>query len=249
MISLHIGVHKTGSTSLQWFLGAHREPLSKAGFRFPEGLVKPNNHVEIYLACLRDGRDSMALLSARREQYLNAAERARNEVLDWVAQAHDRGESLILSTEGLSLLRFPDELIRLHRMLGDGRVPVRVVCVLRNPADYLASYRAQIESGRGRRPSSDPASALYVEPDSWLADFPAMLSVWRAQFGSRAVTLVDYDAEVAANGDVLPATLRALGIPAQMVPEPGAAPMQNVTRTGGLLSRLLGRRGGRRQGG
>lgn len=137
----------------------------------------------------------------------------------------------IFTSEGLSLLRSPAELERLHALLGAGRHPVKIVCVLRRPADYLTAYRRQILKLPGRKPSADPASALYVEPDSWLADFPALLKAYGDRFGHESVTVVDYDAEMKRVGDVLPASLQALGLPEALIPAPNAVRRQNVDST------------------
>ena len=45
-----------------------------------------------------------------------------------------------------------------------------VVVVLREPAEFLASYRVSSRWLDGQ-PSSDTDSILYSEPDSWLVDY------------------------------------------------------------------------------
>src|SRR5215475_4156381 len=57
-IFLHIGTHRTGTTSLQTYLGRHRTLLASSGFAFYRGGFMPNNHVELHAAALRQERDS-----------------------------------------------------------------------------------------------------------------------------------------------------------------------------------------------
>lgn len=206
MIFVHIGTYKTGTKSLQNFLGEHREELSAAGRPVFEGRFQQNNHIELYLSVMRRERDSLG-------------KRALGLVVDDALVEETRARiagsgAKIFSTEGLSLLRYDDEMQALKALVGEAVI----VLVRRNRADFLDAYRAQILSFPGRKPSDDPESALYVGEDAWIADHDTLQSLYCRHF--ETVRVVDYDKAVAAEGDVLPAVLREMEIPIQV--QPGA---------------------------
>ncbi len=210
LIYLHIGTHKTGSTSLQRFLAESRQHLRRIGTDVYSGKIEPENHLELYLAAMRPERDSFAkqkwALKVDAEFLRSTIVRVR----EFIASSPSR--SLIFTTEGLSLLRHPDEIERLRDMLDAPRHDVRVVLVLRNRQDFLQSYERQLLKIGGRATSSDPQSAFYVGPDSWLANFEELQQLYRKGFGPDALSVIDYDAEMRTSGNVLPAVIQAFGL-------------------------------------
>ena len=125
--------------------------------------------------------------------------------------------TLVYSHEDLSYARHDDELEGL-RALFDGR-PVRVVIVLRQPEAFLRSYREQL-TATGFPISDDPTSFAYVEADSWLVDYDALVAGYRRHFGTDNVEVLDFDAIVADEGSIVPAFARLLGLDASSLPAP-----------------------------
>lgn len=211
---LHIGPHKTGTTSLQQFL--HDEVdglLAAARAWYPTGLVVPTAHSELPLLTVRPERTWPARI--RLPETCDAAwlEVARAQVRSWFAEA--RQPRLVLSHEDLSYLRSDDELDHLRALLGDH--PVRVIAVRRDRSDFLHSYASQLHA-TGFPPSEDPTSFAYVEPDSWVADHDALLAGFRRTFGEERVEVVDYEEAMARDGSVIPALADRIGIPRAALP-------------------------------
>lgn len=216
---IHIGTHKTGSSSLQHWLGSSRERLDQFGFAYFTGAFEPDNHVELFAVPMRPGREAFA-----REKYGIVGSEAELEGLrdrfrDFAAR--HSGHHLILSCEGLSLLRFDDEIERFRSIFEPTDREVIVVLVLRNKADFLDSFRRQIIKHRDRELSDNPSSVRYVEPDSWLADYDAIEEIWGRSFPSSPVRVIDYDQAIERDGDVLPAVMRAMDLPDSVIPEAG----------------------------
>lgn len=209
-IMLHIGTHRTGSTSIQAFLAKNRRALGRQGLRVYRGSIEPNNHTELYLAAMRPERDSLAKMKMKRPFDSSAVERARSRIHRFLDSAD--AEKVLFTTEGLSLLRFPDELERLLELIRAEEHHVSVILYLRNRDDFLSSYRRQLAKQPGREPSSNRDSVLYVEPDSWLADYDHLLEVWRAAFGTDAIHVINYDAELDRAGSVIPSFVAKLGV-------------------------------------
>jgi hypothetical protein len=213
-VVLHIGTHKTGTTSIQRFLRDHEELLRAAGVVFPPGLLRDANHMELHMLAMRAGRESPA-----RRAHPDAAgpaweASAREHVRRAVAEA--TADTVVLSAEGLWFLRHDDEMTRLRDLFGEH--DVEVVVLVRDATSFLASYaRTLDELGIAR--SGDPASVAYVESDSWLVDVDGNLARWRAAFGADRVTVLDYDACVRADGSVIPAFLERLGIARSRLPD------------------------------
>jgi hypothetical protein len=213
-IVLHVGTHKTGTTSLQQFLRDHADTLlAEAGVDYPPGLVIPNAHAELPLLAVRPDRlwpARIRLPETRDPAWLAAAERHVREVL-----RASRRPVVVLSHEDLSYARFDDELVRLRDLLGDA--PVRVIVFLREARSFLESYRAQLVA-TGFELSDDPTSFAYVEPDSWLVDQDGLLEGYRRAFGASSVEVFDYQSTVDRDGSVIPTVAERLGIPRSSLP-------------------------------
>ncbi len=198
---LHIGTHKTGTTSIQKFL---REEVGEPAF--PRGLFfVPNSHAELMVLAGREQLHPQAVNPVI-EQWLapgNLA-RMRAEISARVASDVPR---LVYSFEGLCLLRERAEFERLFELFA-GR-EVHAVLYTREASAYLASYAATL-GVMGRSLSPDPDSQFYVEPDSWLLDYSGRLALWRA-YADR-VTVLDYDHEVRERGSVVPSFAALLGM-------------------------------------
>lgn len=204
-VVLHIGFSKTGTTSIQHWLRDHEGLLSEYGVRFPRGWLRLNNHFELPLTLMRP--DRMMHGRTRGDEWRDP--KWRSSVLQQVyddVQAHSN-EVTILSAEVLSQLRYDDEVLPLRLLLGDAQV----VAYLRNKDDYLASLAAHYCKPGMPGLSDDPEAYNHVTPDSWVADYDALLAPWRACF-SRVAT-IDYDAVTAFEGSVIPSFLRSLGLP------------------------------------
>lgn len=208
---VHIGALKTGSTSLQYFLNDHRELLSQLDFDVYSGLNGPINHLELFLATMRYERDSFAKLKMQIEtnsEYTDYVQRFISEYIEGATRSN-----IIFTTEGLSLLRYQDEVERLRHILNADRNGVSIILYLRNKTDFLRSYKAQILKIPGREFSSNPQSSLYVADDTWLLDYATLVSVFQAGFGERHVHVVDYDEEMSRESTIIPSFLKLLDLP------------------------------------
>lgn len=200
---LHIGLHKTGTTSLQAFLRDHEHELQAVGARFPRGLLQLNCHFELPLALMRTDRYSPSRLKGDDWRDPDWRFDLVQQVTDDLRAHPD--ELTILSCEELSLLRFDDELAQLRQIVGDADI----VVYLRDPRLWLASLRAEQEKiGFGRSP--DPNAYNYLEPDSWIADHQARVNSWRRHFSR--VRVYNHDTCLAEDGSVIPAFCRHIGI-------------------------------------
>lgn len=236
-VVLHIGTHKTGSTTVQSFLQENKQQLLTNQIVFFEGDIIPENHIELYLSCIDPDRETLAKYTMDFGSPDALFEKTRNRVAEFLEQS--AGKTVIFSTEGLSLLRSREELNRLSQIFDPERHRVQVVCTLRDKRSYLNAYRKQILKVPGRKVSNNPRSALYVEPDSWLVDYAQLIEAYRRVFGAPSVVTIDYNQEVDKCGDVLPAVLQKMKLPDAFIPLAGSYKRANTRSMKNRLKQLI----------
>jgi hypothetical protein len=211
---LHIGTYKTGTTSLQRFVLDQSDELRRHGIALYRGQIRASNHIELHLAALRYDRDSFAKLGHSQHVKFDVAytQQIARRVQSFLNSVPE--PCALFSSEGLSLLRYDDEIERLRTILDAHNREVRVVLYLRNKADFLRSYASQILKQEGRKPSHDKRSALYVGSDTWLTDYDSLIAAYQRGFGAGNLTIIDYDAEMQRVGNVIPSFLKVLGVQA-----------------------------------
>jgi hypothetical protein len=212
---LHIGTHKTGSTSIQQFLrDEDGRLLASVSSRFAEGFFVEGHHTELPLLVLRQERDvpvRLARPETRTPEWLGRAEAHVRSVV-----ARTTEQTLVYSHEAMSYVRHDDELERLRGLFPG--LEVTVVVFLRERSAFLASYRGQLEA-MGIAASDDPESFANTSPGSWLVDYDALLAAYRRAFGDGNVVAIDYDECVRLDGTVVPRFAELLGLRREVLPD------------------------------
>lgn len=203
---VHIGFHKTGSTSIQHFLAANRPVLEQNGYWFYSGKHEDLNHLELHAATMRAERTS----TFKNKSSINFDEQYLSDTKASLDNFFDQFESgtAIFSAEGLSLLRYADEAKRLAWLL---QSDVRIVVYLRNLEDYRRSHTKQLKSA-GYTNVKDKDSHAYMQEDSWMFDYELRLRPYRETFGSQNVHVIDYDVVKNRDGSVIPSFIDFLNL-------------------------------------
>jgi hypothetical protein len=213
-IVLHVGTHKTGTTSIQMFLRDHNDDLlAAANAHYPSGFLLPVVHTELPLVAIRPDRMWPARLRFPETERASWQAAAREHIRAQVAGDH---EQLVYIQEDLSYVRFDDEFERLCDLF-EGRT-VTVVVFLRDRTEFMRSYRSQLE-GTGFELSEDRSSFAYVHDDSWLLDYDILLDGYRRWFGRDNVEVIDYEQVMHADGTVIPSFAEVLGIARSSLPD------------------------------
>ena len=228
-IFIHIGTHRTGSASIQYFLNQNRAALKAAGILVPHAgtgiATAPMGHHNIaYELCGDPNFDRNLPHTAQLIAELCAA----------------REEVAVISSANLQFLhRFPEKLKSLDTDL-DAAGYARIYLVyFRNPEAYFLSMFTQLKR-TGRLPDGTFASlhAQMVE-QGYIVDRVSryfefddtrFMQAWQAIVGPRVVR-VDYD-HVADTPGLVESFLIAIGAPDALVQAAGGFPRQNVTRLG-----------------
>lgn len=174
---IHIGQHKTGTTSIQKFLQDNRStliedclyvPFSIAGYKHPSHFI-----LNVY-ALEKDRYSSMKedILANKGEQYLCGLEIELKKDIEKIYKdaLHNKCDKVLWSNEGLYLLNSVTEYKRLIGLFSEYSTEIEVVCCFRDAKSYRESYIKQL-SKQKIPPSNNPDSYRYLEPDSWLFDY------------------------------------------------------------------------------
>jgi len=208
---VHIGTHKTGTTSFQkWLLDNEPLLLEHFGLAVYQGAF-PNAR-EVGLACANVDR----LLPVRNlPQWNDPAWRAHVGETIQTQLARDV-PSMILSSESLSFLHAREEAQRVFDTFAGHNVTILVT--LRNPVDFLASWERHLIR-TGYELSNDPSSFAYVKHDSWLARYDQLIDAYATVFGRDNVVTVDYESANAEFGSVIPALMRNVVSDISQIPD------------------------------
>lgn len=199
---LHIGTHKTATTSTQHVLARSPEALARAGILYPQAGRIHMAHFKLSWTLKEPkGRD------LRWE-----------EVPEWQAlveevEASD-AHTAIVSTEEFSLSHHPRRFASLAE-----RFDVEILCFLRSQDAFFQSFYNQFVKDFQTRESRTITRYLAEEPLPYL-NYRNLLEKWGDVFGFDKVHALDFDAS-AQRESVLADLFGALGLP---LPESLAAP-------------------------
>lgn len=200
---IHIGLPKTGTTSLQAYLRDNAATLREQGVDVYKGELRHGaNHIALHLSVLREGVETFGTIGYPQLDRTSLRAETKASIRRFCERS--RGERLIFTNETLSFLRTIDECKDL-RSLFPADLEFKIILVLRDKKSWLSSYTQQIYKQPNRFPSTDPKSALYVNADTWLTDYDQILRVYSAVFGP--VTTLDYQRD-----DAVGPVLKAMGI-------------------------------------
>lgn len=192
MLVLHIGTHKTGTSSLQAFLAANSEQLLARGVRYIEA-GRPSRLAHHMLAWSVRGR---------RNTDISIWDGVRAEIKD------NPDTTNVLSTEGFWF----EDPARIRELLDyDG--PIKVVAYLRRQDQFLQSlYKQTVADGRKK----DFDTWLSDVPHR--GDYAAVVNAWAGAFGAEAIVLRPYQRD-GENVDSVADFLSLLGIDKATVPD------------------------------
>ncbi|WP_238364663.1 hypothetical protein [Mesobacterium pallidum] len=185
---LHIGYHKTGSTSVQTWMDQNRQQLAHAGLYYPETQRDETRnyhgkHLHLYSqisAAHKEGGDLRAALRSIFAPYVEEIEAAGCP-------------AAILSEESFSGMG--PKVIEAMDVLND-HFDVRVVAVLRRQDEFLQSfYHQSIKTG----PQRD--FAHFILGGHWnRIHYDAALDRWAAVFGREGMLVRSYDKDKRSGG-------------------------------------------------
>ncbi len=205
---LHIGVEKTGSTSIQFSLAKSRPKLLARGVLYPEALGE-RNQIKAYAYASQTGVDE--LKSPFGLDSPAAVQRFRTAIEQNLAReiAAKKPKVLCVSNEHCSSrLLLVAEIERLAGLLKAHCAGVKVVVYLRRQADALRSaYSTYVKTGGAgpfRSPSGEEIEKKYA--------YDVILDRWAAVFGDQNIEVRIFDRDHLTDGDVVTDFFTKLGV-------------------------------------
>ncbi|PYJ22303.1 MAG: hypothetical protein DME20_07050 [Verrucomicrobia bacterium] len=188
---IHVGPHKTGTTSIQWFLQENREELLKCGYFVPESETKRGAHYALVekLCGLE--------LGEHREPLVAKSIRALVET---------PSEAIVISSESLEgILRSRKHADVFFSRIGELNLEPKLILFPRNQPQWInSSYSSSVKSFR----LSDP-----FQPLRFVQSVGAKFSRWLELANAHAAELIarPFTKETIDRG-VIPEFLRSIDI-------------------------------------
>lgn len=180
---LHVGLHKTGTSSIQNWLAGNREALLAAGFVYPCSSV---HHNDLYLGlCSAPEREHSNL--RRGVISAQAANAHAGAVLEEYGKAVRLAgqRDIVISGEELCRLSLP-ELESLKALFDPFVEDYEILCFVRSPVGFSTSYAQEAIKGGG--------STLAIETRSpFLPEYRDRIEKFVTLFSREQVRLVDFD--------------------------------------------------------
>lgn len=207
---IHIGTHKTGTTSIQWYLNRHARKLRAYGTYVPQAgcpSSRSSGHHNIAWTLLGNSRANPSWGGVR-------------ELVDELNRANPvQG---VISAEDLEfLVDRPDEIAALEAELRAGGWAPVYLLYLRAPGPYAISLYQEfanqnIDVGFDEYLSRVLADGYYEPPGNCtlFVDFNAFVAQWRAA-SQGDLRIYSYDAATRGRG-VIPTFISSLGLPARL---------------------------------
>ena len=186
---IHIGMEKTGSTSIQQALIQNKSLLERLGVAFPQAGLARMNHNFLASSYLPEGSDRLvrglpARVRAGDDRQFLAAYRK-----NLMAEIRG-GHHVVLSGEHLFRLR-SDEIAMLKQDLTEADIDdVLVLGILRSPAPFYLSFVQQEVKGSSRFPA----------PGEFFIDYAERVAAWQSHFRS---VFLDFNVLIASEQGVV----------------------------------------------
>jgi hypothetical protein len=190
---IHVGPHKSGTTSIQWFLQENRAELLKLGYFVPESETKRGAH-----HALAEGLAGLDV-GEHREPLVTRSTRAIAET---------PAEAVIISSEALEgILDSQKHADLFFVRIGELNLEPQLVLFPRNQPQWInSSYAGSVQSFRRSDPFQACALAFAESPGSRFSRWVALAEAYRFKLIARPFTRA-----TAARG-VIPEFLRSIGI-------------------------------------
>ncbi len=208
---LHIGLSKTGSSSIQRVMAEQRAALLAQGVYFP---TSPGwaNHALLPAACVTDPKILWGYHPGTWEGLAPAARIARfdDEFAAEMAALPADAQRVVMTAEQLGgVLRQPDEVARLGEMLAPFFAPIQVVVYLRRQDEHATSAYSEILRGGVMREPGLPDGGIERHPEY---DYGGLLDRWAAVFGDDAIVARVFSRDRLRDGDVVADFLALTGM-------------------------------------
>lgn len=218
-VVLHIGTEKTGTTSIQAFLGKNRDRLIQHGVAPLGEFLLPGTFNNLALPLAAKEAPGKDITAFRPEEFDSFRTRAQKSLLDFVDNSKQKNlTTLVASSEHMSSRLTTVDDIRALKNLFPGDCDYQIVVYLRQQRDLLLGMQAEsIKAGNPSISFSDPRSLPKSQAYGIVFyDYEMMLANWAEVFGAGRITVRPYEREQLAGGDAVADFLTVIGLSADL---------------------------------
>ena len=173
-LTLHIGMGKTGTTSLQSFCVQNRSRLAEAGWLYPR--TPGHARHKMFGAWTRPDRRLANALTTGRIQRYESREQLRREVpRRLLAEVEDSGLTQVMMSDEALYGSSEESLKRLRQFTDEHVSDLRVICYLRRQDDHVVSRYQQRVKVRETRTLAQRVAEIDL---SKIYDYHSHLRTW-----------------------------------------------------------------------
>jgi hypothetical protein len=194
---LHIGTPKTGTTSIQNFMGTNRTGLQQQGIIYPRASGR-HNHSALAAYALGDGGDGKQ--QGRIANFLKMPQFRERLSSDLDRELQDsEASTIVFSTERFTSRQVTESAIESAATLcARYATRTKIIVYLRDQIDFLVSMFCENIKGGATRPFPFPLGA-----NSDRMDYAALLEPWRKIFGRENMIVRRFVPADFVDGDLL----------------------------------------------
>jgi len=206
---LHIGLHKTGTSSIQATLAANRDLLYGRGLLFPAFL--PANHSLFFYNAFSERAENYHAnlrLGCSKDDIRKTADQQLAKLQKAIADF--KGPTILLSGEDACTLR-PQEVLSVRRkldQLAQGLI-YRILLYTRHPVEFASS--AIQENVKGNGMTVEDSKALRIT--NTVGKIGKIYDAWADAFGDEAIEFRSFETTRSADGGLIGSFFSTLGIP------------------------------------
>ncbi len=199
---VHIGIIKTGTTSIQRFLYTNRHHLAERGYHYSHD-PKDKTSRKIASYCISNEQDDEFFSS---QGAAVSREQIRQEILRCfqaeIAALPRNIHTVILSSEHFHFrIRTDSEIKTLHSLLSAQFESIRIICYLREQAATCDAYYSTALRGGEVRSHRDFFN--HCRPGNILYNYRDLLDLWASYFGLSALDIAIFSQTEFLRGDLL----------------------------------------------
>ena len=214
-VYIHIGTEKTGTTSIQQFLGKNKSKLIQNGVEPLGEFVVPGSLNNLALPLAANENAGKDILAYRQDEFDKFREKVCSKLSDLILKnPHPKVKAIICSSEHLSSRLTTVNHTRALRNLFPEGCDFRIIVYLREQHDLLLGQQAEaIKAGSTNFSFDDPRKRVETQPYGVIFyNFEMMLAIWEAVFGEKNIIVRPYENAQLLSGDVVADFLSTIGV-------------------------------------
>lgn len=214
-IYLHVGLHKTGTTTIQEILGKSRNLLKSLGYLYPEVILERNifnNHSLPFYSLFKDNPETYFQNQLLGYSTIESIKKLNENYADQIRKQIESFEGEVMVISGEDITRIHKEGLKNLKSflvsLSAPGVAIKVIMFLRHPLDYYRSIKLELlKNGTVRQ-------GLYAGHDrftQYLQVDKTVVNLFEV-FGAESVSCVLYEDAARHKSGLIGAFLHEIGL-------------------------------------